>query len=90
MLLLRLLPDFLRELLLALLLGLPTLTAVLMINVAFGVITRAAPQLNIFAVGFPVTIVVGLVFLFLGMPAFVAAMQRFFETGVSQTLMVLG
>jgi flagellar biosynthetic protein FliR len=40
----------------ALLLGLPTLTAILMINVAFGVITRAAPQLNIFAVGFPVTI----------------------------------
>jgi flagellar biosynthetic protein FliR len=54
------------------------------------VITRAAPQLNIFAVGFPVTIVVGLVFLFLGMPAFVAAMQRFFETGINQTLMVLG
>ena len=74
----------------ALLLGLPTLTAVLMINVAFGVITRASPQLNIFAVGFPVTIVVGLVFLFLGMPAFIAAMQRFFETGVNQTLMVLG
>jgi flagellar biosynthetic protein FliR len=74
----------------ALLLGLPTLTAVLMINVAFGVITRAAPQLNIFAVGFPVTIVVGMVFLFLGMPAFIAAMQRFFEAGINQTLMVLG
>jgi flagellar biosynthetic protein FliR len=54
------------------------------------VITRAAPQLNIFAVGFPVTIVVGLVFLFLGMPAFIAAMQRFFEAGINQTLMVLG
>ena len=74
----------------ALLLGLPTLTAVLMINIAFGVITRAAPQLNIFAVGFPVTITVGLAFLFLGMPAFIAAMQRFFETGVNQTLMILG
>jgi hypothetical protein len=24
------------------------------------------------------------------MPAFVAAMQRFFETGINQTLMVLG
>ena len=74
----------------ALLLALPTLTAVLIINVAFGVITRAAPQLNIFAVGFPVTIVTGLVFLFLGMPAFIAAMQRFFEAGINQTLMVLG
>ena len=27
-----------------------------LINITFGVITRAAPQLNIFAVGFPVTI----------------------------------
>ena len=47
----------------ALLLGLPTLTAVLMINVAFGVITRAAPQLNIFAVGFPAMVIAGMVLL---------------------------
>jgi flagellar biosynthetic protein FliR len=54
----------------ALLLGLPTLTAVLMINVAFGVITRAAPQLNIFAVGFPVTILAGFLFMLLALPSF--------------------
>ena len=51
-------------------LALPALTAVLMTNIAFGVITRAAPQLNIFAVGFPVTIAVGLVFMMLALPAF--------------------
>ena len=68
--------------------NLAALTAVLMTNIALGVITRAAPQLNIFAVGFPVTILVGFTFLLLGMPAFIAAMRRFLEAGIEQTLMV--
>ena len=74
----------------ALLLALPTLTAILMINVAFGVITRAAPQLNIFAVGFPVTIVAGFLFMLLALPAFITALQRFLGLGLEQTLLVLG
>lgn len=74
----------------ALLLGLPTLTAILMINVAFGVITRAAPQLNIFAVGFPVTIIAGFMFMLLALPAFMAALRRFMNQGLEQTLLVLG
>jgi len=41
--------------------ALPAVTAIMLTNLAFGVITRAAPQLNIFAVGFPVTILVGFV-----------------------------
>ncbi len=73
----------------ALLLGLPTLTAILMINVAFGVITRAAPQLNIFAVGFPVTIIAGFLFMLLALPTFMAAMQGFLRLGLEQTLLVL-
>lgn len=72
----------------ALVLALPALTAVLMTNIAFGVITRAAPQLNIFAVGFPVTILVGFLFMLLGLPAFLAAMRRFIEDGIAHTLMV--
>lgn len=74
----------------ALLLALPTLTAILMINVAFGVITRAAPQLNIFAVGFPVTIVAGLFFMLLALPTYLSALQRFIHMGLEQTLLVLG
>jgi flagellar biosynthetic protein FliR len=73
----------------ALLLALPALTAVLMVNIAFGVITRAAPQLNIFAVGFPVTIMVGFIFMLLSLPAFLGALQRFIERGLQQTLLVL-
>ena len=39
----------------------PTITALLLVNLSFGVLTRAAPQLNIFAVGFPVIIAAGYV-----------------------------
>jgi flagellar biosynthetic protein FliR len=45
----------------ALLLVLPAITALLVVNIAFGVMTRAAPQLNIFSIGFPLTLVLGLV-----------------------------
>ena len=45
----------------AMLLVLPAITALLMVNIAFGIMTRAAPQLNIFSIGFPLTLVLGLV-----------------------------
>ena len=35
---------------------LPVLVALLMINVSLGVISRASPSLNIFAVGFPISV----------------------------------
>lgn len=44
----------------ALVMSLPALTSLLIINFSMGVVTRAAPQLNIFAVGFPFMLVVGL------------------------------
>ncbi|CAG0938382.1 Flagellar biosynthetic protein FliR [Gammaproteobacteria bacterium] len=40
-------------------LALPSVVAMLMVNVAFGVISRAAPTLNLFAVGFPITLLMG-------------------------------
>jgi flagellar biosynthesis protein FliR len=43
----------------ALSLALPVIAALLITNVALGILSRAAPQLNIFAVGFPVTLLVG-------------------------------
>ncbi|UAW99260.1 flagellar type III secretion system protein FliR [Halopseudomonas nanhaiensis] len=44
----------------ALLIGLPAIIALLIVNLAFGVMMRAAPQLNIFSIGFPLTLVFGL------------------------------
>jgi len=39
--------------------ALPALAAMLTVNIIMGIITRAAPQLNIFSVGFPITMTVG-------------------------------
>ncbi|QHF04196.1 flagellar type III secretion system protein FliR [Pseudomonas asturiensis] len=63
---------------------LPAITALLVISIAFGVMTRAAPQLNIFSIGFPLTLVLGMVILWMTMgdilnqyqPMAVEALQR--------------
>src|SRR5690554_2997103 len=44
----------------AILLALPAVTAVFIVNISFGVMTRAAPQMNIFALGFPMGLIFGL------------------------------
>jgi len=50
------------------LLALPAVTAMLVVNLAFGVMTRAAPQLNLFAVGFPLTLMMGFMVILLTLP----------------------
>lgn len=46
-------------------LALPAVVSMLLVNLSFGVMTRAAPQLNIFTIGFPITLTIGLVLVFL-------------------------
>src|SRR5690606_8625005 len=53
----------------ALAVALPGITALLIVNLAFGVVSRAAPTLNLFAVGFPVSLVFGLAIALVGLPA---------------------
>ena len=66
----------------ALAIALPGITALLIVNIAFGVVSRAAPTLNLFAVGFPVSLVLGLVIVLAGLPAvqssFTAQLQEAF------------
>ena len=67
----------------ALLVSLPGVTALLIVNLAFGVVSRAAPALNLFAIGFPVTLVCGLVVVMMGLPSvqhsFIALMTEGFQ-----------
>jgi flagellar biosynthetic protein FliR len=49
--------------------ALPLITMLLFVNLVLGAISRVAPQINIFAVGFPVTLGVGLLGLLLTLPA---------------------
>ena len=53
----------------ALAVALPGMTALLVVNLAFGVMSRAAPSLNLFAVGFPVSLIVGLLIVLAGLPS---------------------
>ena len=48
--------------------ALPLVTMLLFINLVLGAISRVAPQINIFAIGFPVTLGVGLLGLLLTLP----------------------
>ena len=47
--------------------ALPAITALVIVNLSFGVMSRAAPTLNLFAVGFPVAMLLGFVVIFLNM-----------------------
>lgn len=70
------------------LLALPAMAALLLVQVSLGVMTRAAPQLNIFGVGFPLTIIAGLVLLFISLPGFISAMTELLNNALLQSLAV--
>jgi flagellar biosynthesis protein FliR len=63
--------------------ALPLVTMLLFVNLVLGAISRVAPQINIFAIGFPVTLGVGLLGLMLTMPAlqqpFVMTLERLLD-----------
>lgn len=53
---------------LGLLIATPFLALILFVNLMLGVMTRVAPQLGLFSIGFPLTIGSGLVLLMIGLP----------------------
>lgn len=65
----------------ALWLALPAMASLLMINMAFGVMARAAPQLNIFAIGFPVAMIMGFVVILYSLPNVVPQFSQLLEQG---------
>ncbi|MGZ8154033.1 MAG: flagellar biosynthetic protein FliR [Burkholderiales bacterium] len=60
----------------ALSLALPVIAALLVTNLALGVLSRAAPQLNIFAVGFPVTLMLGFLAALTSIPYFLPIFEQ--------------
>jgi flagellar biosynthesis protein FliR len=60
----------------ALAVALPGVTALLIANLAFGVVSRAAPTLNIFSVGLPLSLVFGLVAIIAGLPTLESSFIR--------------
>ena len=55
----------------AVMMVLPAITALLMVNVSFGVMAKASPQLNPFSVGFLITIILGFSIIYVTFPTLV-------------------
>jgi flagellar biosynthetic protein FliR len=74
----------------ALRVALPGMTAMLVINLAFGVTSRAAPALNLFAVGFPVTLIFGFVIVLLGLPGIQSVLTDLLSAAFQFMRMLVG
>ncbi|MBU4610495.1 flagellar biosynthetic protein FliR [Achromobacter sp. GG226] len=68
---------------LGLVLSLPLVTALLTMNLAMGILNRTAPQLSVFAVGFPLSLLAGLVMLAIVLPQSTPFFDRLFSAAFS-------
>lgn len=73
----------------SLLLGLPILVALLAINFGLGIMARAAPQLNIFAVGFPVMILFGVILIFVSLGSLTEITRALFDSALQTARLAL-
>ena len=70
----------------ALWIALPMMALLLFVNLTMGVIARIAPQMNVFAIGFPITLTVGM----LGITATLPMMEQPFLQLIERALSVFG
>lgn len=66
------------------LIALPAVAALLLVNVGFGVMTRSAPQFNIFSVGFAITISLGFAVVLFSLPYMADQFVNLLEAGFAQ------
>lgn len=59
------------------LVALPAVVSLLVVNLAFGVMSRSAPQLNVFSLGFPFSLVFGLVIVWFSLQGWLPQFDRF-------------
>jgi flagellar biosynthetic protein FliR len=68
------------------LLALPIVVMMMCCNLSLGVLNRVAPQLHLFAIGFPITLMLGLVSLALIMGYLAVPLERIFNEGLTAML----
>jgi flagellar biosynthetic protein FliR len=69
----------------------PLMASLLFVNISFGVAARAAPQLQIFSVGFPITIMLGMVLIWVSLANTLEGFSEILTSGfrlISQLLKV--
>lgn len=67
-----------------LLMALPIVAAVLITNLALGILNRAAPQIGIFQIGFPAMLLVGMMLIQLALPNMIPYFSRLFDLGIDE------
>ena len=72
-----------------LLIALPIMGAMLMVNLGMGIVMRAAPQLNIFSVGFPITMMMGFVLMWVTLPNVLAVFNDLQEEAFQLVMQIL-
>lgn len=73
----------------ALQLSMPVIGALLITNLALAILTRSAPQLNIFQIGFPITLAIGFATLLLSLHYLAPMLDQFTHTSLSAASHVL-
>jgi flagellar biosynthetic protein FliR len=62
--------------------AMPIIAAMLVTNLALAILTRAAPQLNLFGIGFPITLGTGFLVISLTLPYLGTPLQNLFNQGI--------
>jgi flagellar biosynthetic protein FliR len=66
----------------ALLITLPLFTSLMIVNMSFGVMSRSAPQMNVFTVGFPITLIFGFILMWFTLANFLPVYFEIMEEGI--------
>ncbi|MDQ2078082.1 flagellar biosynthetic protein FliR [Marinimicrobium sp. ABcell2] len=73
----------------ALAIALPIFTAVLVVNMAFGAMNRSAPQMNVFTVGFPLTLIFGIFVMWVSLSVFLSSFELVMQEGFTTAREIL-
>jgi flagellar biosynthetic protein FliR len=74
----------------AVVLALPVIAALLVVNLALGIIMRASPQFNILSIGFPITLTLGFVIILVTLPTFLPLVSQQLTSGFQLIGRVIG
>ncbi len=74
----------------ALVVTLPLFTSVLVVNMSFGVMSRSSPQMNVFTVGFPITLIFGLLLMWFSLANFLPLFELLLVEGFAHFAEITG
>jgi flagellar biosynthetic protein FliR len=73
-----------------LLIALPAVIALVIVNLALGVVTRAAPQLNLFGIGFTITLLAGFFVLIAGLDGIMSGISSLIHSALAAVSELVG